>query len=427
MTIYDLTEAIKRHSRLLIIGFSLLVFVILLAVFTIKDGSIAWRSSPTYEASIQIAVVSPDTTSLTTVNTSNDALRQAAALYSTLLKTDEAAVAVGTATGYKLTDPISASVDDRAAVITVTVVGPTPDLAVGGAEEAFSWLVERLREPLLTADTTGSVAQAPDTPLVLSGPFDSSTVIAFDEALGSVNSNLFLQVTNDLELPTTLPVASNAGEAVITRSTLSPTVSLLFKLQDSDDVVQDTLRISPPQLPRVVDAVPILTVALNEGAIIRDRSDDGDGTWSLVGSQIELTWTERAVASDADDQSGTAIEVEIVALTAELGVVPIGGRRGPITAVGAFLVGALLLLSLVIVADGWSRARDTALEGSAAPDAALPSASEIDDEVEAPLSQTLHQTDGSPSPAPPDADAPPSQTLHHARTTPQDRDMARKP
>jgi hypothetical protein len=363
-----------------------------------------------------VAVVSPGTTSLTAVNTRNDQLRQAAALYATLIETDEAATAVSTAIGYELTHPISSSLDDRAAVISITVTASTPAQAVSGAEEAFSWLVGKLGEPLLTADTSGSAENATDSPITLSGPFDSSTVIGFDESLGSVNSSLFLQIANDLDLPTTLSIASSAGETIITRSTLSPTMSLLFTLQDSNDVVQDTLRIAPPQLPSVVEMAPVLTVSLNEGSIAGIGSGD-DRTWSLLASRIDLAWTERSPASDSNVQPDAAIDVEIATLTSELGVIPVGGRRGPITAVAALLVGSLALLSLVIVADGWNRARDDALADSATAAAALDSEPTAD-EKGAPKASTSGESH--------EGEAPTSQAHPPARPWEQDRDMANK-
>ncbi|MGI9641437.1 MAG: hypothetical protein ACR2N9_01500, partial [Acidimicrobiia bacterium] len=54
-------------------------------------------------------------------------------------------------------------------------------------------------------------------------------------------------------------------------------------------------------------------------------------------------------------------EVDIAVLTAEIGVASVGGRRGPITAVAALLVGSLLILSAVVVAETWRRAKDQAV------------------------------------------------------------------
>lgn len=400
MTIFDLTEAIKRYKRLLIVGFTVLILAILLAVLTIKDGSIAWRASPTYEAVIQIGVVSPGTTSLTTVDSRSGELRDAAALYAALIRSDEAKLEVGNAIGLELDDAFATTVDSQAAVITVTAIGPTPDLAIRAAKRVFTWLANKLRQPLVAADTSTGTSSSP---IALDRPFDSATEIAFDDSLGSVDSELFLQIAIDGDRSTILPIVPYAGEAITTRSTLSSTTSLVFSLQTSSDAVLDTLRIVPPPLPSVAQGVPVLAVLMNQGSIVRSTNEEGSTEWSLFEPQIHLVWSERSGASAVDDQTTTS-EVHVVALTAEVGVTPIGGRRGPITAIAAFLVGSLVLLSTVIVADGWSRARESALDGSSeATKTARPSV-----EVYGPST-------------------PMSQASHQVGANQRDRDMAKKP
>ncbi|MGI9641702.1 MAG: hypothetical protein ACR2N9_02850, partial [Acidimicrobiia bacterium] len=285
MTIYDLTEALKRHKVFLIISFTVLILLVLFATFTIKDGSLAWRASPSYEATIKIAVVDPETTSLSKTESGNSDLQQAAAVYAALIETDEAAVAIGVAAGYELDDPVEANVDQQAPVISVTVVGPTPEAAIEGAENVFTWLTAKLKEPLVTAELTTPSTTPP--PLVdLSSDFESSMSIAFDDGMTSIDETLFLETDNGRDNPTTLPIASSAGTIVTTPATLGPTVSLVFTLLNSNDETLDTIRVAAEAPPEIATVEPILVIQLDSSAVQRATDEDDNPTWQLRSTGI---------------------------------------------------------------------------------------------------------------------------------------------
>lgn len=366
MTIYDLTEALKRHRVFLIVSFTLLIVIVFAATFTIKDGSLTWRASPSYEATIKIAVIEPDATSLTRTETGSADLESAAAVYAALIETDEAAIAIGTASGFELDDPIDATVDQQAPVISATVVGPTPEAAIEGAKNVFTWLADKLQEPLVTGQLTPPTTTQP--PLVdLTTEFESSMSIEFESGPSAVTDTLFLEVDNSRDNPTTLPYTGSAGTVYTTKATLGPTVSLVFTLlSDSNDTL-DTVRVAAASPPEIATVEPILVIQIDNTAVQRASDEDGEPTWALDADDISTEWRQGVILPVETVEASNTGEVDIAVLTAEFGVASVGGRRGPITLVAALLVGTLLILSIVIVAETWRRARDQSDPGTRTP------------------------------------------------------------
>lgn len=358
MTIYDLTQAMLRHRRFLIIGFSVLILGVLVATFTIEDGSPAWRAQEKYQASIQIAVITPEATDLTTTDVRDDRLRTAASLFTGLIQTDEAAVAIGAAAGFDMGETIDAELDDRAAVITATVVAPSAEQAVAAAEGVFTWLTDKLQEPLVTAELTDNTTPTTVPLLFLNGPFDSSVGVTFDDTLGSVRSDVFVQFAIDEEDPTTLAVSANAGRTVSNGATLSPTVSLVMRLIGADEEILDTTRIAPPPLPALVESIPALTINLRPGSV---TAPPGGTTGTINSRLVDIEWVEDVRTAIGEPETVDNNGIEMAVLTSEIGVATIGGRRGPITAFAVLIVGSLILLSVVIVAESWRRAKIAAV------------------------------------------------------------------
>lgn len=364
MTIYDLTEALKRHKVFLIISFTVLILLVLAATFKISDGSLAWRASASYEATIKVAVVDPDTKTLTETETGNNDLQQAAAVYAALIESDEASVAIGAASGFEFDDPIETNVDQQAPVISVTVVGPTPEAAVDAARNVFTWLAAKLKEPLVTAGLTTPTTTQP--PLVdLTNDFETFMSIAFAQEVSSIDDSLFLEVDNGRDNPTTVPIAPSADTILTTNATLGSTVSLVFTLLSDSDEALDTIRVAAAAPPPIATAAPVLVILIDESIVREVTDEDDNATWGLRASGISTEWRQGVTQPEAEVETSQTGEVDIAVLTSEIGVAPVGGRRGPITMVAALLVGSLLILSAVIVAETWRRAKDQAVDSDA--------------------------------------------------------------
>ena len=140
MTIYQLTQAVLRRKRFVAIAGLLVLLLAMAAGFKI-DGGLAWRSGQKWEASVQIAVVTPGNDSLANAETRTD-FRNAAALYAGLLQSNEAAAAIGEANGFELDDPVTAELADDSSLITATLIAPTEEQAGAGALSIFDYLSE---------------------------------------------------------------------------------------------------------------------------------------------------------------------------------------------------------------------------------------------------------------------------------------------
>ena len=118
MTIYELSQALKRYRVPVIIAFTVLILAVLLMSFTIEDGSPSFRSGLKYESSVQIAVVNRNLDSLTTTDATPGELEGNANLYAQLLGSDEAAKWIGEQNGFKLEEAVSTDVERGSTVIT---------------------------------------------------------------------------------------------------------------------------------------------------------------------------------------------------------------------------------------------------------------------------------------------------------------------
>ncbi len=350
MSVYDLLQAILRYKKIVVTASLVLVVLVGVMTFKYEDGSIGWRASAKYDSSVQIAVVPPGVESLTTASDQSSERANAAVLYAALLGTDEAARFVGEANGYKLDEAVRAEADRNAALITASVFGPTPEQAKGAALSTFDYLEQKLQLPLRVADLP-----TPEEPtFVLDGPFQSAMFLTIDQSLSALPNNLFLEIDPEVDNPTTLPVALTAGQSVAARATLAPVMVFTLTLQD-DERILDIIRVAPPTAQGIVTRLPELELSLGAGSIIAVVVDD-EPSWEMDVSQIRVDWREPAGPLAEPPVAGE--DVQIALLTPEPGFLNVGGRRGPIVLVAALIVGSVLILSAVIVADAWRRERE---------------------------------------------------------------------
>jgi hypothetical protein len=348
VTVYDFTQALARYRWVVISSLVALIAIVGFMSFTFDNGKLGWRLGPSYESSAQIAVVDPSINRLSSTSPTAANLQAAAALYAAILGTDEAALFVGEQNGYELAEAIDARVDSNAPLIEVTVEGPTPEQAAGAALSTFDYLEGKLQTPLTRADFPAP----PTTVVTLDGPFESYLALDVDAALDTLPDDLFLVVESAPEVSTTLPLSVTAGQTVPWRSTLSPVMTLALTLQNGKDEILDVARVAAPALTEnVVTEYPRLVLTLDPESV---RQVEGD--WRLNVNRMRVRWSPGTEAIAADDI--VEEDVQIALLTPEPGAISVGGRRGPIILVAALIVGIILLLSGVIVADTWRSERE---------------------------------------------------------------------
>jgi len=353
VTIYELTQAIVRYKRVLLGGLGILVLFVLVLTFSYEDGAIVWRGGLKYESEFQISVVSPGTESLSLPETGVN-LQNAAEAYADLLASAEAAEAIGEMSGYELDESLSTNTSSDTAIISATVMGPSADLVKAATRNSFTWLVDKIQQPLKAAPQFTTVPSA--TEVTIDGPFSSSISVEVDNSLSSVPTDLFVLIGVGEDQPIAIPVASRAGSSVSAFAVLEGAGSLLLNLEAANGTPYDLLRLAPDPLPSTAPGYPSLTVRLGPGSIRSTTDDNGEEIWAFRSAAVTTEWIEGAPI--LQQVAGVNQQIQIAMLTSDPGATQIGGRRGPLIGFTVLLVGLIGMLTAVIVADTWQRDRN---------------------------------------------------------------------
>lgn len=360
MTIYELSQALKRYWIPSLVAFLLLVMGVMFMTFTLEDGKPRFRSGLTYESGVQIQVVGAGTESLISSAPTEADLRGRAVLYASLLSSDEASKWIGEQNGFELESAVNAIVADDSSIIYATVEAPTAALSRAAALSTFDWLNTRLLEPIATADFPEP--PAPEPQVILDGPFESFLSVEVADDMDGTPDELFLSVESDRNTPLTFSLQQNAGRTVRADATLDPLMTVVVSLRGADDVVLDSIRLAPPVAPRIVDYVPELGISVSEASIRSVVVEDGVRRFELGTDDITLEWLEGTPSATAETTN--AVNVDLIMLTTEPGFLTSGGRRGPILAITAIVIGTLAIIATVIVADTWRTQRDAAVNAT---------------------------------------------------------------
>jgi hypothetical protein len=361
MTLYQLTQAILRRKRFVIIAGLVVLLLALAAGFKFDDG-LAWRSGQKWEASVQIAVVTPGNDSLANAETRTD-FRNAAALYAGLLQSNEAAAAIGEANGFELEEPVTAEVANDSSLITASLIAPSEEQARAAALFIFDYLSEQLSRPLTASGTQPTTDAVPT--VELEGPFESQLTLSLHPDLANVADDLFIRTDSEVGSAVVLPVARSAGQEVTVDTTLAPVMTLVITLEDATGEQLDTLRLAPPAVDGHTAYYPALMLSLGAGAITSGTNDEGQVFWEIQESGVAASWQTGA---PVDSEAGSSlVPVEIALVTSDPAPAIIGGRRGPIILGLVILLGAVLILTVVVIAESWNRERQASMAGATGP------------------------------------------------------------
>lgn len=354
LTLYQLTQAIVRRRRFVIIAGASVLLLALSASFKIDDG-LAWRSGEKWEAGVQIAVVSPGNDSLANAESRSDYI-QAAALYAGLLQSNEATTAIGEANGFELEEPVAAEVADDSSLITATLIAPTAEQARAAALSIFDYLTDQLSKPLIASGR--STATSVPT-IELEGSFESELTLSLNPDLSGVSDQLFIRTDSEVGSSLVIPVARSAGQDITVETTLAPVMSLVVTLEDATGAQLDSIRLAPPSVDGHSAYYPTLIVTLDAGSITETTDEEGEETWAIDQSDVDVTWGPGATVGS--EEASSLIPVDIALVTTDPAPAVIGGRRGPILLGVVILLGAILILTAVVVAESWNRERQASL------------------------------------------------------------------
>ncbi len=385
MTLFELTRALARRKRFVIVASLVVVLAAMVATLKLEDGSVSWRSGQKWEAEVQIAVVSPGNDSLTNAETRTERIGSAI-LYSRVLETGEAAEWVGSRNGFEPTERITSTVQAGSSLISAKVIGPSEAQTAGAARSIFEYLTLKLEEPLSLPDRV-TATTIPITEI--SGPFESEMTLTLAAGLEGVADTLFIRASTEIGSDLTLPVVGFSGQSVTIGATLRPVTTLLLTLQESGGAQLDTMLLAADPVGGIVAFYPALVVALDESAIVSDDSGE-ERTWRLNAAGITTSWVPGGSVGAIGGPS--VVPVEVALITPDPVAEPIGGRAGPIVLGGFLFLGVIMILTVAIVGETWSRQRAEAavgIEAGPAGDDLLLSpysvwgSSDIDDQTEA--------------------------------------------
>ena len=358
MTIYDLSEAIRRHKAALMISTGALLALVLFLSFTWTEDGLGWRLGPRYESAVQMAVVPKGLDNLALAELDPDGIYQSAGLYAELLQSTEAFVGISDAIGEELADDIRVTVSDRAPTFEVVVTASTQDKAVGAAEATAAWLEQRLQLPLQRLDLPTQTTTPPE--IRLTGPIDTVFVLippttsAFPD-----DRKLFLSIDTGLTPAFVVPLYPVPAPGI---SPLPVTAlaggSVLISLQDEEGAELDSTRVPLGILPSGLIEAPDIELSLRTNPLEivpdPDAPEVGATTLAFTEDALRLEWGELADVAAAEP-TVQSLNVDVLLLTRDPVPVPIGERRGPIVLIAAFTVGIVLIIALIITVDTWQQ------------------------------------------------------------------------
>lgn len=371
MNIFEFFQALKRKRRFLLITLGAWLLVVLLGSFEFDDG-LEWRIGPRYESTVQILVTESGIDGLASGDLAGAGdTRLAATVYSIMLESTEAINDVSDRLGIEI-ESVDVGTSRDAPYLEVRVVAPTEQGSSDAAFALVDWLGERLREPVTTLDipTTTTIPEV-DT----DGPFESFIRISAAQTLIEEYGDLFLAV-NAGDGERTIALSETAAGLEIPTE-LGPVVTVRTSLEDTSAERYSTLQLNAPALPDYGDRYPALEITLLPSAIVEPTIQGDDvPPVRLAMSGITLRWVPGA---SLVPEFAPGTDLSVVVLTENPVAEPIGQRRGPILAVAALTIGAVLILSLAILIDTWQQEarRHLAMIEDAEPEMADSSASTL--------------------------------------------------
>jgi hypothetical protein len=367
MDLFDFTEALRRRKWLLIVGTILIIGFVLYTGFDFSDG-ISLRAKPRYESSIQIAVVPADLDSLADTLPNPGAMAGTAGLYANLLSTPEASAEIMDEAGVQLVERLTIGTTGRDGFIGVKATARDPEQAKRAALQSFTWLDERIADPLAIVRL---VETEEITPSILDddGRFVSAIRVGASPAFAETATGIWVSVTT-AETPVTFSLADAAVNPTEQVTYLEPDSEMVIALEDIRGNPLDSMAIPVPALPEP-DTVPyVLSLHFGRGSIFSttppasiETSEPGTvellTSPELVERHILVSWEPVTPAGgDLTDEAPIASNaVGLLLLTEDPVALETGSRRGPVLILATLVGGFFALIAIAVTVDAWSRAR----------------------------------------------------------------------
>lgn len=347
MDIYEFTQLLWRRKWILLVGFTLLILSVAFVTFDFTSG-MKPRVTPKYQADVRMAVIPAGYDSLEE-DLGSDPLSGTAQVFSSLLSSPQAALEISEREGIRILEfEVGANGRDR--FLTASVLAETPEAAVAGSLGAFTWLEQRLNQPL-------QVAALPTTPTTLpeildtDGRFRGTVRLEADHALAADADGLWIVAETDVgtEFAYRLADAANEPSAEYLIA-LTPGDSIAIRLEDATGTALDSLMVDVPPLPKDTGVGYEFLLDLDRGLVRGTRENP-----SLDTGFVDASWIPTGPTSVLEEQDVS--DVSLLLLTDVPVPLSIGGRKAPLIAVALVTAGTIALLVVAVIADSWSQER----------------------------------------------------------------------
>jgi hypothetical protein len=291
-----------------------------------------------------------------------------AGLYANLLSTPEASAEIMDEAGVQLVERLTIGTTGRDGFIGVKATARDPEQAKRAALQSFTWLDERIADPLAIVRL---VETEEITPSILDddGRFVSAIRVGASPAFAETATGIWVSVTT-AETPVTFSLADAAVNPAEQVAYLEPDSEMVIALEDIRGNPLDSMAIPVPTLPEP-DTVPyVLSLHFGRGSIFSttppasiETSEPGTVELltnpELVERHIIVSWEPvTAAGGDLTDEAPIASNaVGLLLLTEDPVALETGSRRGPVLILATLVGGFFALIAIAVTVDAWSRAR----------------------------------------------------------------------
>jgi hypothetical protein len=368
MDVFEFTEALRRQKKILIIGAILIVGLVVFLGFDFEDG-FGFRAKPRYESTIQIAVVPSDLDSLSDPLPDPGAVAGTAGLYAMMLSTPEATVAIMQETGVQLVERLAVATTGRDGFLGVKATTRDPEGARKAVLQSFTWLKERVTDPLAIVRPEVDAPATPASILDDNGRFAGKINVDSSPTFAETATGIWMSV-DTAESQITFSLADAAISPPERLAILEPDSDVVISLEDVFGNPIDAITARVPPLPGPDTAPYVLKLRLDRGALHFPRGVLGNGTAEaeplenlpdpeLVERHILMSWEPIAngLGETREEPLVDSSQVGLLLLTEDPVALETGSRRGPVLVLAALVGGFFALIAIVVMVDTWTRAR----------------------------------------------------------------------
>jgi hypothetical protein len=286
-----------------------------------------------------------------------------------MLSSPEATAEIMKETGVQLVERLVVATTGRDGFLGVRATAREPEGARKAVLHSFTWLEQRLTDPLAIVRIENEPPDAPPSILDGDGRFEGKINVDTSPAFAETATGIWMSV-DTAEAPVTFSLADAAFSTTERTAILEPDSDVLISLEDVFGNRIDAATARVPPLPGPDNIPYVLRLRLDRGALHFPRGALGGATTEpdalenlpdpeLVEQHILMSWEPVTLGLDGtgEEQLVESSAVGLLLLTEDPVALETGSRRGPVLVLAALVAGFFALIAIVVMVDTWSRAR----------------------------------------------------------------------